>query len=340
MKKILLSLLLPVMTCVAYPAHAQQFSAGGGSLCRDEGGSAAACTTLNFTGAGVSSSTSAGVTTVTVGPGSPFTTVASLTDNVNPAVCGTIYIVNTTAKTLTLPSAPATGAACHVGVTVSISGYVTVAAGAGDTYVGNGIVTQSTPVTGILDLWYVQGSTTWYSQAGPPLQIWNANGSYAGGQIVADSGTPAKFCMSRVAGNVNNALTDTTKWICLGPGTVNLAYVSDYFKLEDNEGNCSGTGGSALGLNFATEGRKFFTITANCEITVTDPTSTAGEVVTVAMCWTQSGAGGFTLTVPANFRWNNATAPVWGTTAGDDNCAFCYYRQTSDEYVCSGVGDY
>ncbi len=136
------------------------------------------------------------------------------------------------------------------------------------------------------------------------------------------------------------AFAQLTRGAAMPDGAVTLAKLANYFKLEDNDGNCSGTGGSALGLNFATEGRKFFTITANCEITVTDPTSTAGQVVAVAMCWTQSGAGGFTLTVPANFRWNNATAPVWGTTAGDDNCAFCYYRQTSDEYVCSGVADY
>lgn len=337
MRKIVLAILAGL--CLASSANAQTIRAGGVNV-QDEGGTAAKAGTFNFTGAGVSASTSAGVTTITIGAGSPYTAIANMTDNVNPGVCGTIYAVTVTAKTLTLPPAPATQVACHVGIYVAISGYATIAAGAGDTYAGNEKITQGMDVTGILDLWYVQGATTWYSQAGPPLQIWNASGSYAAGQFVVDASAPAKFCMSRVADNTNNALTDTTKWLCIGDGTIGRFNISSYFKAEDDDGNCSGTGGSALNLDLTTNSHKFFTITANCEITVTDPTSTAGEVQSVSMCWEQGGAGGFTIAYPANIKWAGGTDPTWGTTAGDDNCMFCLYRQSDDEYVCSGVEDY
>ncbi len=124
-------------------------------------------------------------------------------------------------------------------------------------------------------------------------------------------------------------------------GGITRAKLAAYFLAEDNDGNCAGTGGSALNLDFTTNANKYFTITANCEITVTDPTSTAGQIAYVSACWTQGGAGGFTLAWPANFKWDGATEKTWGTTAGDDNCAVWKYRQTDDTYVFQGgTADY
>ena len=126
----------------------------------------------------------------------------------------------------------------------------------------------------------------------------------------------------------------------VGVGSGPTSTIPAYYTNEYNAGNCSGTGGSALAINFTLYSHQFFTITANCEITVTDPTTTALRVVSGSMCWTQGGAGGYTLTLPANFKWNNATAPSWGTTLNDDNCLYFQYRQADDVYVATGVADY
>ncbi len=275
------------------------------------------------------------------GSGGDYTALVGTGVDVNPAVCGTVYIATASPVQVFLPSNPPQGAKCHVGIATAVpGGYVTVTPGAGDTYAGNEKVTTSLDVTGYLDLYYVALSTTWFAKTNPHLQVWNSSGSYAAGQLVVDSSSPTKMCMSRAPDNANNALTDTTKWLCIGDGTIGRFNIGGYFKSEDNDGNCSGTGGSALNLDFTTNSHKKFTITANCEITATAPTSTADEVQSVSMCWTQSGAGGFTLALPSNFEWAGDTAPTWATTTTRRNCAFCSYYQGLNHYVCSGVENF
>jgi hypothetical protein len=75
----------------------------------------------------------------------------------------------------------------------------------------------------------------------------------------------------------------------------------------------AGNSGAALTLNAANGNVQRITLTANCTLTLTSPTS--GVMCALTLLVFQDGTGSRTITWPASVKWGNAGAPTLTTTA-------------------------
>jgi hypothetical protein len=115
-----------------------------------------------------------------------------------------------------------------------------------------------------------------------------------------------------------------------GTGTYTYGTMSDYFVGATSKLAITALGpaptvttiaaaGAAQTLSFGNYGSNAYdiTLTANLTISLNAPTAGAGIRQSIFIT-VRNPTGGYTLTLPATLKWNNAgtTAPTWTTTAG------------------------
>jgi hypothetical protein len=115
------------------------------------------------------------------------------------------------------------------------------------------------------------------------------------------------------------APTPTTQQILKYNGT---EWVNSHFAATEYD---AGNSGAALTLNFNNGVNQKTSLTANCNVTLSNPT--AGMTVKVKM--TQGGSGSNIVTWVTTVKWSNGTAPTLSTAIGAIDIVSLYYDGTT-----------